>query len=165
MPLVEYDRNHSILFRYPHGAQPVIKIKVTNPANNIVTIIENAVVDSGADRSTAPAFIGAIQLQHNLHRIKHGTNIKTPIGIGGSKNPMRGYMHSGIIQIYSGTTLISFLQPLALDICFIEDSTGNSPDCPFVLGREDFFTYFHISFYNVARYSCMRLTPRTDIVL
>ena len=161
----QYDENYAICFSYPRGTQPAIEILVTNPLNNKSILLDNAVVDSGADCTSAPSFIGEEHLLHNLQKIKKGTYIYPHQGIGGSDNELDGYLHSGIIQLYRNNIPIDFLKPLNIDISFLKSKSGHSPNFPFLLGRRDFFLNFYIAFYNTPRTSNMLLIPRRNIIL
>lgn len=159
-----YDFSSPIVYEFSVGEQPVVPVVIANPHNQKQIPRQNAVVDSGADISTAPGYFNSIWLGHNLQQHKPGMEVISLSGVSGSDHALSAYPHSSIATIYNGSSPVDFIKPLALDLHFIVDDNRNSPDCPILLGRKDFFTYFYITFHNTASTSVMTFFPRKDIV-
>lgn len=161
-----YDFNHQIKINYTH--RPTIDLVLINPLRHSYKTVnvENAIIDSGADRVCVPESYGKI-IGHDISATKAN---EQPVNLGGIADCVTGFKHSAELLLLNPATNepIDFLTSVNTDIYFTayrgETEKKLDVDHPMLLGRNGFFDHFLVTFYTTPTEKFVKLTPKASLV-
>jgi hypothetical protein len=156
-----YDFNRTIKFNYQ--TKPKISIILENPLTKQRVLIENAIVDSGADQCICTENITS-GIGHNLN--KPLSNFK-PVNCSGIVGTIPTYKHSAIIYLVDPVNFkkFRFIKPIKLHINVMKQTqTSRKNQRLFLLGIDSFFEHFMITFITSKTKRSLILVPHKKTI-